>query len=117
MRLIPVYRITTFVPPEHLERLIEGIGRAVPVRHGCYDSIAWWSAPGTEQFRPLEGANPTLGEIGQVERAPSIRVEFMIPRDEILLNRFLSEGLIPNHPWEEPAVFVDESKTTQAQEG
>jgi len=115
MVLKPVYRVTTFVPPDHVEALLEGVVRVVPLEHGRYDRIAWWSTPGTEQFRPLRGANPTTGSEGQVKRVASVRVEFAIPRDSAVLERFLTHGVIPNHPWEEPAVFVDESMVTLTQ--
>jgi len=114
MNLRPVYRITTFVPPEHLERLLAGVTRAVPLGHGDYDSVAWWSAEGTEQFRPLPGARPTAGSAGRLERVATVRVEFSIPRDAALLEKLLREGLLPHHPWAEPALFVDESMAPSA---
>ena len=107
-----VYRITTFVPPEHLDALLEGIESQVPLRYGRYDRSAWWSAVGVEQFRPLPGAQPTFGVIGKVERVPTVRVEFAIPRDRALLHRLIAEGLRPHHPWQEPAVFIDESEVS-----
>ena len=66
-------------------------------------------APSIEQFRPLAGANPTLGGIDELVRAPSVRVEFCIPRDDARLRRLIEAGIRPNHPWEVPAIFVDES--------
>jgi hypothetical protein len=42
----------------------------------------------------------------------TVRLEFAIPRDRELLDRVLSRGLLPGHPWQEPAVFVDESLAT-----
>jgi hypothetical protein len=111
-RTRPVYRITTFVPPDHVDSVLEGVEQEVSLVFGRYDHSAWWSAPGVEQFRPLPGSTPTVGIPGQVERVATIRVEFAIPRDPALLERVLSRGLIPNHPWEEPAVFVDESHAT-----
>jgi hypothetical protein len=112
-----VYRITTFVPLENLECLLEGIIRVVPLQYGKYDRVAWWSAVGTEQFRPLQGANPTVGSEGKIERVPSVRLEFTIPRYRALLERVLTVGLIPHHPWEEPVVFVDESLVTLSSSG
>jgi hypothetical protein len=112
MNLRKVYRITTFVPPEHVEALLEGIASQVSLRYGQYDRSAWWSAVGVEQFRPLPGAKPTHGIIGRVERVPTVRVEFAIPRDGDLLFQVITRGLRPHHPWHEPAVFVDESEIT-----
>jgi len=112
MSVYPVYRVTTLVPPEKLEMLLEGVVREAPLTYGPYDRSAWWSAVGVEQFRPLPGATPTVGTPGHIERVPTVRLEFVIPRDRELLQRVLDRGLIPNHPWQEPAVFVDESFAT-----
>jgi hypothetical protein len=106
------YRITTFVPPDHLESVLEGVERVVPLVFGRYESCAWWSSVGVEQFRPLPGATPTVGVPGRIERVPTVRLEFAIPRDVGLLERVLRDGIIANHPWEEPAVFVDESEAS-----
>ena len=114
MNLKPVYRITTFVPPDRLEALLAGITSVVPLQYDRYDRAAWWSAEGVEQFRPLPGSNPSSGVQGQISRVASLRVEFIIPREPLLLDKVLTFGLIPNHPWEEPAVFVDESNVTMS---
>ena len=108
----PVYRITTFVPPDHVDAVLEGVEREVPLVFGPYDRSAWWSAVGVEQFRPLPTAVPTVGTLGQVERVPTVRLEFAIPRQPALLARVLTHGVLANHPWQEPAVFVDESLAT-----
>jgi hypothetical protein len=108
----PIYRITTFVPPDDLESLLAAIEREVPLLFGPYDRSAWWSAPGVEQFRPLPDAKPKIGESGHTERVATVRLEFALPRDPDVLERVLTRGLLPNHPWQEPAVFVDESYAT-----
>jgi len=112
MPVRPVYRITTFVPPDHVDSLLAGVEEQVSLMFGRYDRSAWWSAVGVEQFRPLPGSAPTIGSAGQVERVPTIRLEFAIPRDAALLERVLTRGVIANHPWEEPAIFVDECFAT-----
>jgi hypothetical protein len=105
-----VFRVTTYVPPEHLEPLLEAIAReANQLRFGPYEQWAWWSTPGMEQFRPLDGAAPTKGQLGQLERVASVRLEFALPRDPSLLERVLDAGLFPAHPWEVPVVFVEEA--------
>lgn len=115
MKLKTVYKITTFVPPEHLDRLLAGILAVSPLRHGRYDQVAWWSVPGIEQFRPQVGSNPTLGQQNQVERGSSVKLEFAIPRDQQLLHRLLQDGIAANHPWEEPVIYVTESASTRMQ--
>jgi hypothetical protein len=110
MNLQRVYRVTTFVPPDHLETLLRGITAEVPLRYGQYDQSAWWSAVGAEQFRPLPGAKPTCGKVGTIERLATIRVEFVIARDPEVLSRVIARGIRPHHPWQEPAVFIDEAE-------
>jgi hypothetical protein len=112
MVVAPVYRITTFVPPDRLDALLAGIGKVVPLQYGLYDQAAWWAAEGVEQYRPLPGSNPSSGIPGQVSRVASVRLELVIPRDPALLSSVITSGLLPNHPWEEPAVFIDESSIT-----
>lgn len=108
----PVYRITTYVPPDHVDAVLDGVEREVPLVFGRYDRSAWWSAVGIEQFRPLPGSAPAVGKPGQVERVPTVRLEFAIPRQPALLERVLTRGVLANHPWQEPAVFVDEALAT-----
>jgi len=105
-----VYRLTVFVPTEYLEQLLESIISVVPLRFGDYDEVLWFSAPGIEQFRPLPGANPTLGEAMKRTRHPSTKVEFSIDRDEQLLEKVIEDGIRPGHPWEEPVIFIAEMK-------
>lgn len=111
-----MYRITTFVPPRNLKKLLAGIAKVVPLQYGRYDEVAWWSClEGKEQFRPLPGSHPTVGVERKLKRLKSIRLEFAIPRERDLLERVLALGIFPNHPWEEPVVFIDESEVTERQ--
>lgn len=107
MHLLPVYRITVFVPPEHLPALQAGICAIEPLGDDRYDRVMWLSAPGIEQFRPLPGASPSAGQPGELARLPSVRLEFSIPRDADRLARVLRDGVRAHHPWESPAIFVD----------
>jgi hypothetical protein len=109
MHLIPVYRVTVFVPPAHLAALKAGILSVDDLAIGDYCEVMWTSAPGLEQFRPGETTTPTLGVAGELTSAPSVRLEFSIPRDPERLRRVIVDGVHAHHPWEVPAVFVDES--------
>lgn len=109
MQLIPVYRITVFVPPAHLDALRAGILSVDDLAIGDYHDVMWTSAPGLEQFRPGASSRPTLGEVGELTSAPTVRLEFSIPRDAERLQRVIRDGVHAHHPWEVPAVFVDPS--------
>ena len=109
MTFEPVYRVSVFVPPAHVQRVVDAICAVDDLRIAGYDRVLWTSAPGIEQFRPLPGATPTAGEVGELTRAPTVRVEFCIARDHERLQRVIEHGIRPAHPWEVPAIFVDES--------
>jgi hypothetical protein len=110
MRLQPVYRITVYVPPESRETVLAAAEEAAPMRLGRYEGVAHWSAEGTERFRPMAGAAPTVGTPGIESLVPTVLLEIAILRDDDLLERVL-QAVIVAHPWEEPAIFVDESRT------
>lgn len=100
------YRVTSFVPPEHVDALLAAVLEVDPLVYGPYEKSAWWSAVGTEQFEPMAGASPTVGEIGKTERVPTVRLEFAIPLNGQVLQQVL-RALVAAHPWQQPAVFVD----------
>jgi len=106
------YRITVFVPPAQLEEVVASITRVFPPNNGNYGEVFWWSAPGTEQFRPLAGSNPASGSVGELSRMDSIELKFLLPRNEALLNQVIEEGIYPAHPWEAPVITVDKCRIT-----
>lgn len=109
LHLHPVYRVTVFVPPSHLEVLKHGILAVDALAAGGYEHGMWESAPGHEQYRAQAGTAAVRGEAGEPVREPTVRLEFCIPRDPQRLQRLLDQGIAAHHPWRTPAVFVDET--------
>ncbi len=72
--------------------------------HGACDLAALWDS---EARTGPAAVRPRLRRC-VTERVPTVRVEFATPRDSELLTRVIHDGLLPSHPWQEPAVFVDE---------
>jgi len=108
-----MYRITLFVPPSHLEILVDSVIKTNPLRYGNYDSVVWWSSVGVEQFRPLDSALPTEGSSNIKEKLPSVMVQFSLPHDENMLEKVIKEGIISVHPWEEPVIQIHEVMATR----
>jgi hypothetical protein len=95
-------KLVVFVPPEALDAVREAVFAAGAGRIGDYERCSWY-AEGTGTFRPLAGANPTLGEVGEEEHVPELRLETVFPderEDEIVA------ALRRAHPYEEPAFDV-----------
>ncbi len=109
MLLTPVYRVSVWVPAAHVQQVLDGILSVDDLRMGDYDRVAWIAATGQEQFRPLAGATPAQGSIGELERGDSVCLQVCIPRDAERLRRLVNQGIRPHHPWQVPAIFIDET--------
>ncbi|OHT08462.1 hypothetical protein TRFO_23071 [Tritrichomonas foetus] len=77
-------------------------------KYGDYDSCVWQSI-GMGQFRPLEGSNPYLGQVNQIERVQEAKLECLISTN--LIKEMIVE-MKKAHPYEVPAyhywpVFID----------
>ena len=72
---------------------------------GDYDSASF-TTPGEGRFRPLAGANPTIGEVGRLEVVDEVRIEVVLPRGRGVRPSW--RALLAAHPYEEPAYDVVE---------
>ncbi len=97
-------KLTTYVPVADAERLRQALARAGAGVIGDYDSASF-STPGEGRFRPLEGANPTIGEVGALEVVDEVRIECVLPR---AARPAVVGAMLAAHPYEEPAYDVVE---------
>jgi dinuclear metal center YbgI/SA1388 family protein len=97
-------KLVTFVPHENAEEIRSAIATAGAGRIGDYDSCTFTSE-GEGRFRPLDGATPSIGRVGEVEVVAEARVEAVFPRAR---RRGVVEALRRVHPYEEPAYDVFE---------
>ena len=110
---LDVYYVVTYIPADAADEFLQKVTTQIPKLCGEYDRCAWWSAKGTEQFRPLEGARPERGVIGAVEQYPSVRLEFCLPMDQIALSRMVETVIRPAHPYEEPVIIVQRAQISR----
>jgi dinuclear metal center YbgI/SA1388 family protein len=101
-----LFKLVTFVPRADVEVVRQALVKA-GVGEGVTDgpngdnySECFFAAEGTGMFRPLEGANPTIGELGALTRVEETRLESLLP--ERLIDRAV-KALKKAHPYEEPA--------------
>jgi dinuclear metal center YbgI/SA1388 family protein len=100
----PTDKIVVYVPVAETEAMIDALAAAGAGRIGDYERAAW-SSIGVGTFRPLAGANPTVGQVGEIERVEESRVEMVLPRHR---RRAVIEALRAAHSYEEPAFDVFE---------
>jgi dinuclear metal center YbgI/SA1388 family protein len=91
-----------FVPAENADAVREAMFGVGAGRIGDYSHCSW-SVAGTGQFLPQEGAMPTVGSVGTVERVPEDRVEVIAPTR---LRAHVLAALRAAHPYEEPAFDI-----------
>jgi hypothetical protein len=95
-------KLVVFVPEEALDVVRDALFEAGAGRIGDYERCSWYTA-GTGTFLGGEGTAPTVGEAGQEERVPELRLETVFPatrHDEVVA------ALRRAHPYEEPAFDV-----------
>lgn len=97
-----MYKLCFFVPDSHVEAVKQAVFAAGAGRIGDYDSCSWQTR-GQGQFRPTDGANPFLGEVGNLERVEEWKVE-LVCADECI--REALTALKQAHPYEEVAFDV-----------
>lgn len=93
------FKLVTFIPEEHVERLSAALFAAGAGRIGNYSACSFRSL-GTGTFFGEAGANPVLGQAGRLELANELRVETVVP---IARLPAVLAALRANHPYEEPA--------------
>jgi len=106
-------KIITFVPHGDTERVLDALADAGAGRIGNYERCGYL-LEGTGTFRPLAGASPTIGSVGDVERVPETRLEMVLPRAR---RADVVAALRSAHPYEEPAFDVVELAPFDARRG
>ncbi len=98
------YKIVVFAPETHADILREAMGQAGAGKIGDYEHCTF-TIKGVGRFRPVAGANPTIGEVGTLEAVNEERIETVCSPE--LLETVLA-AIRAVHPYEEPATEVYE---------
>lgn len=97
-------KIVTFVPAENVDQVRSALASGGAGKIGNYELCSFTSA-GTGTFFGRQGAQPAVGEAGQLEQVPEIRLEMVCSRRALPV---AIETLRQFHPYEEPAIDVYE---------
>ena len=97
-----MYKLAFFIPVEAAEDVKEAVFESGAGRIGDYEACCFQTL-GVGQFRPLDGADPHIGRVGQLERVDELKVE-LVCSDERIHGAVAALKLA--HPYEEPAYEV-----------
>ena len=93
------HKLVWFVPREALDATREAVFAAGGGRIGAYERCSWYTQ-GTGTFLAGEGAEPTVGRVGEEERVAELRVETVVPVERAAE---VVRALVDAHPYEEVA--------------
>jgi hypothetical protein len=97
------FRIVVQVPDPSAKVVSEAVLKQTNLKYGDYDSVAFKTTAGVQQFRSLgTGRNIATDAIVEV---PCVELSFFLENDETLVSRVI-EAVYDAHPYEEPVVFV-----------
>ena len=94
-----MFKVEFYVPVEHAETVKTAVFAAGGGRIGDYDCCSWETL-GTGQFRPSDDAKPFIGEAGNLERIPELKVEVVC--EDNLVDMVIA-ALLEAHPYETPS--------------
>jgi hypothetical protein len=100
--MIDHVKIVVFVPITHSDKIREVMGQAGAGIIGNY-SHCTWSITGVGRYKPLDGSNPTVGEVGKFEEVEEERIETVCPRNKA---REVINAVRKAHPYEEVAFDI-----------
>lgn len=95
-------KIVVFVPKSHTDTVRQVIGDAGGGRIGNYSHCSY-SVDGKGRYKPLEGAQPAIGEVGKYEEVEEERIEFICNRNEA---KQIIQAIKKVHPYEEVAFDI-----------
>lgn len=101
-------KLAVYVPRTDVDSVRQALFDAGAGHIGNYDECSY-NTGGYGTFRPLEGADPTLGEVGTQERVEETKIEVIYPAQ---IERQVLVAMLASHPYEEVAhdIYTLENK-------
>jgi dinuclear metal center YbgI/SA1388 family protein len=98
-----ILKLTVFTPNGNVKNLKEALAKAGAGHIGNYDSCSF-SSTGEGSFRPLTGANPTIGTVNILEKVDETKIEVIFA--EPLKNQVLN-AMFAASTYEEVAYYLE----------
>lgn len=95
-------KVVVFVPTGHADQVRKVIGDSGAGVIGNYSHCSF-SSKGIGRFIPRKGANPTIGEVGELEKVEEERIETVCPKEKA---KEVIKAIRKVHPYEEPVFEI-----------
>ncbi|MEZ0536894.1 Nif3-like dinuclear metal center hexameric protein [Caldicellulosiruptoraceae bacterium PP1] len=96
------YKIVVYVPKSHADKVRDIMAKEGAGHIGNY-SHCFFKVEGIGSFKPLEGSNPFIGNIGEVETVDEIRIETIVNKKDL---KKVIRAMEKGHPYEEVAYDI-----------
>lgn len=95
-------KIVIFVPETHTDIVREAMGKAGAGKIGNY-TYCTFSTKGIGRFKPEQGSNPYIGEVGTLEEVVEERIETVCEREKL---DAVIDAIKSVHPYDEIAYDI-----------
>jgi dinuclear metal center YbgI/SA1388 family protein len=95
-------KLVTFVPVDHMEEVRDTIFKAGGGHIGKYSECSF-ILPGKGSFKPEDGADPFVGEVGKRQEEDEVKMEIIFPAYR---QKKIIAAMIEAHPYEEVAYDI-----------
>jgi len=96
------YKLVIYAPLTHADDIRDALGKFGAGKIGNYSNCTF-SVRGVGRFKPEEGAEPHIGEVGTLEAVEEERIETVC---EGRVLKDVLDAIRQAHPYEEPAMDV-----------
>ncbi len=108
-----LYKIVVYVPKTHEHNILKALSTSGAGFIGDYSDCSF-SSIGIGRFRPLEGSNPFIGQLNEVEEVEEVRIEAIVTKK--ILHKTIYE-VKKAHPYEEVALDIIKLENLNEQYG
>lgn len=98
-----LYKIETFIPKSHVDQVIDALNAIGALTIGGNYDYCVFRTQGIGSWRPLEGADPFMGSIGDICKAEEIKIEFTCKQEVV---KEAIRSIKEKHPYEEVVINV-----------
>lgn len=92
------YKVQVFIPKENADTFKDALDQNGFAKESNYE-YCFFNSDGTGQFKPVDNANPTLGQLNVIENVQEVKIEFMIGKSQF---DKVIEIIHQYHPYEVP---------------
>lgn len=96
------YKVETYLPKEALNNIKNGLYELGLGKIGNYNCCLTWYEV-SSSWKPIKGANPYLGKIGNIEYATEYKLEFQCYEYDL---QNAIQSIKNNHPYEEVCINI-----------